>query len=256
MKNQYCAIKSRFDKKLSPGVIFAVLLTMSGLVQPAQAADPKDAGISLGSTRVIYNEKSGAAAIRIINTSSIPFLVQTWVDNYQGAGGWEKTSVLAPGTFVATPPLFRLDKGENSVRIQRASGNLPADRESVFQLKVKTIPSASKPTPGTSYVQFAFVNAVKLFWRPVGLTGKPDDAYKSLTFKRQGDKIEAVNPTPYHITLKKLSVGGVAIKDPDSRMVPPLSSQTWPLPAGAGGKVTFEAINDYGALTPPLTVSF
>ena len=234
----------------------ASLLLALSFVSPAKAADPRDAGISLGSNRVIYNEKDGAAAIRVINTSSVPFLIQTWVDSYQGGGGWEKTPELASGSFIATPPLFRLDKGENSVRIQRVSGSLPKDRESVFQLKVKTIPAAERPAEGTSYVQFAFVNAVKLFWRPAGLTGKADDAYKSLTFKRQGDRIEALNPTPYHITVKKMSVGGVTIKDPDSRMVPPLSSQSWPLPAGAAGKVTFEVINDYGALTPPLTVAF
>lgn len=244
---------SRFTRCLSGAVLLTISIASS---HAAPSLEKTGGGISLGSTRVVYNESAGAAAIRVINTSNLPFLVQTWVDSYQGQGGWETPSALPAGSFVVTPPLFRLDNGENSVRIQRASGKLPIDRESVFHLKVKTIPSADKPAEGTNYVQFAFVNAVKLFWRPKGLTSNPNDAYKSLTFKRKGNQIEAVNPTPYHITIKKLSVGGKEVKDPDTRMVPPLASQTWPLPDGAGGSVTFETVNDYGALTPPLKVNF
>lgn len=237
-------------------LFFLTILLLSLITPPVQSAVSHETGVALGSSRVIYNEDNVAADIRVINTSDVPFLIQTWVDNYQGEGGWEKNTELAPGSFVTTPPLFRLDKGENSIRIQRVIERLPKDRESVFQLKVKIIPSAVKPVEGSSYVQFAFVNAVKLFWRPKGLAGQSDDAYKSLTFKREGGRIFALNTTPYHITIKKLSVGVTIVKDPDTRMVPPLSTQSWPLPPDATGKVTYEAINDFGALTPPLTVSF
>lgn len=218
--------------------------------------EDKKGGISLGGTRVIYNEKAGGASVRVINTSNVPFLVQTWVDSYKGLGGWESPTKLAQGTFVATPPLFRLDKGENNVRIQRAAGDFPKDRESVFHLNVKTIPAADKPAEGTNYIQFAFVNSVKMFWRPAGLTGNPLEAYKSLKFKRNGSNIEAINSSPYHITVKKLSIGGKEVKEPDARMVPPLSSQTWPIPDGANGNISYVVVDDHGALTPPVTVNF
>lgn len=234
-------------------------LLLAGLValQPgfasAQPAVADGGGISLGATRVIYNEKDSGSSVRVINTSGVSFLIQSWMGSYSGQGGWEKAAPLAQGTFVVTPPLFRLDKGENSVRIQRAGGALPADRESVFLLNVKSIPSVAKPDPKSNYIQFAFVNVIKLFWRPAGLQGNPSEAYKQLTFRRVGERIEAVNPTPYHLTVKTLLVGGRGVTDPDSRMVPPLGSQTWPLPAGAAGQVSYTTISDFGGLTPALT---
>ena len=217
----------------------------------ARAADNPGAGIALGATRVIYNEKAGAAALRLINTSSTPFLIQSWVDNYKGEGS--TTVNITSNTFSVTPPLFRLDKGENSIRIQRISGNMPTDRESVYQLKVKIIPSSNKPADGTNYVQFAFVNGVKLFWRPVGLKGDANEAYKEIKFKHQTGKLIATNPTPYHITVKILTVGGKEIKSPDQRMIPPFGEQNWPSPVA--GNVTYSVVNDFGALTKPLTVT-
>lgn len=232
------------------------LLLAAALSAPSAFAAPGDqGGISLGSTRVIYNEKDGGASVRVINTSSSPFLIQSWVDSYRGQGGWEKAAPLPQGTFVVTPPLFRLDKGENSVLIRRAGGDLPTDRESVFSLNVKAIPQTAKPDPKSNYIQFAFVNSVKLFWRPAGLQGSPADAYKQLTFTRQGDRLEAVNPSAYNITVKTLKVGGAAVTDPDNRMVPAKGTQSWPLPAGAGGQVTYTTITDFGGLTAPLTTT-
>ncbi len=53
------------------------------------------------------------------------------------------THVKAP--FLITPPLFRLDaKQENVLRIIRTGGNLPADRESLFWLNIKSIPSSAR----------------------------------------------------------------------------------------------------------------
>ena len=233
----------------------ALLLTTALAGGSAQAASGDQGGISLGNTRVIYNEKDGGASVRVINSSTSPFLIQSWADNYRGQGGWEKSAPLAKGTFIVTPPLFRLDKGENSVLIRRAGGDLPADRESVFSPNVKAIPQTEKPDPKSNYIQFAFVNSIKLFWRPAGLIGNPADAYKQLTFKREGDRLEAVNPSAYHITVKTLKVGGVTVTDPDNRMVPPKGTQSWPLPAGASGQVTYTTITDFGGLTPPLTTA-
>lgn len=212
-------------------------------------------GISLGSTRVIYNERANGASVRVINTSAEPFLIQSWTDNYRGQGGWEKADSMPPGIFVVTPPLFRLDEGENSVMLRRAGGDLPADRESVFSLNVKALPQVAKPAAFANYVQFAFVNSIKLFWRPAGLVGSPGDAYKQLNFKRQGDHLEAFNPTPYHITIKTLKVGNVEVKDPDNRMVPPKGTQNWSLPAGTGEQVTYTTITDFGGLTSPTTAT-
>lgn len=243
-----------FNRRLSiKSYVFISIVTTLLVIQYALATPVDRGGISLGKTRVIYNEKDSGASLRVINTSSSPFLIQSWVDNFRGEGGWENPTNLSKSLFIVTPPLFRLDKGENSVLIRRTGGKLPTDRESVFSVSVKSIPQTERPAENASYIQFAFVSNIKMFWRPQGLSGSPTEAYKQLTFRRLGDRIEAVNSSEYHITLQTLKVGNIVITDPDKRMVPPKGTQTWTLPAGTNGSVTYTAITDFGGLTQPQT---
>lgn len=245
-----------------PACLLALLSVFLTLPARAVAAEPTSlqtgkvtGGIAVGATRVVYNEADNGAVVRVINTSTIPFLIQTWVESYKGYGA-EKTAELPKGTFITTPPLYRQDKGENSVRIVRARGDFPRDRESVFWLNVKSIAASEKPSPDTNYVQFAFNTRIKLFYRPAGLPGKPSEAYKTLTFSRQGNTLTATNPTVYNVTVNSLKVGGVTIEDADQRMVPPKGTQSWTLPEKAqGNAVTYVSLNDFGGLTPALTVT-
>lgn len=212
-------------------------------------------GISLSATRVIYNEGGNDVGVKVNNTSNIPFLIQSWVSAYKGKG-YESAKELDTNTFIITPPLFRLDNGSNTVRLMRVGGSFPADRESVFWINVKSVPSSDIPKKGGNYVQFAFNNRIKLFYRPANLKGVANDAAKSLTFNRRGDTLVANNTTPYHITIHQLSVGGINIKDIDQKMVPPLSQQTWGLPASAKGNVlSFNVINDVGGISEKITKS-
>lgn len=245
-----------------PACLLALLSVFLTLPARAVAAEPTSlqagkvtGGIAVGATRVVYNEADNGAVVRVINTSTIPFLIQTWVESYKGYGA-EKTAELPKGTFITTPPLYRQDKGENSVRIVRARGDFPRDRESVFWLNIKSIAASEKPSPDTNYVQFAFNTRIKLFYRPAGLPGKPSEAYKTLTFSRQGNTLTATNPTVYNVTVNSLKVGGVTVEDADQRMVPPKGTQSWTLPEKAhGNAVTYVSLNDFGGLTPALTVT-
>ncbi|MCK2177817.1 MULTISPECIES: fimbrial biogenesis chaperone [Enterobacter cloacae complex] len=238
--------------------LFSALMTLpapAGAAESASGTGKVTGGIAVGATRVIYNEADNGATVRVINTSSIPFLIQTWVESYKGYGA-EKTAELPKGTFITTPPLYRQDRGENSVRIVRARGDFPRDRESVFWLNIKSIAASEKPSPETNYVQFAFNTRIKLFYRPAGLTGKPSEAYRALTFSRAGNTLTATNPTVYNVTVNSLKVGGVTVEDADQRMVPPKGTQSWTLPEKAhGNSVTYVSLNDFGGLTPPLTVT-
>lgn len=215
------------------------------LMLVAASASAKDSGgFSLGSTRVIFNEQKKEATLSVINTAkNTPFLAQSWISSYQ-----DNDKSKPP--FIITPPLYRQDFGKNTLRIVRSGGTLPNDRESAFWLNVKAIPSTAKPEQNTSSLAFAYVMRVKLFYRPVNLTDDQVTAYKKLSFSRHNDTVIAKNPTPYYITLNMISVGGKEIKDVTA-MVPPLSQQSYQLPAGAVGKeVTYKAINDQGGVTP------
>ncbi|NCE83781.1 molecular chaperone [Pseudomonas sp. Q1] len=198
------------------------------------------AGVVVGGTRVIYDASKKETSISVSNKDEAkPYLIQSWVDDALVEGR------KAP--FVMTPPLFRLDAGqENILRILRTGGQFPEDKESVFWVNIKAIPTSDKSD--TNQLQIAVKSRIKLFFRPAGLSGQAGEAYKSLTFSRSGDQLIANNPTPYHVSFYSLSVGGKAIKDPG--MVAPKSTFAWTLPAGASGAVGWEAINDYGGISP------
>lgn len=209
-----------------------------------------DGGIQLGSTRVILQSDKKDAQVTVINTSDTSFLVQSWVGDYsQNSDGGN-----AQKKFIVTPPLYRQGKGENTLRIVSVSPVNVTDRESVYSLYVKTVPESKKLTKDSNYLQFAYVMKIKLFYRPAGLSGKSQDAYKQLSFSRQGGNLVVRNPTPYYVTLNKIVIGGRDIKDVTA-MVPPLGTQSYPIPGGASGEVVYKTINDFGGLTPDVHVS-
>ena len=112
-------------------------------------------------------------------------------------------------------------------------------------MNIKSIPASEKQESNT--LQISVKSRIKLFYRPAGLSGSPAEAYKSLTFERQGNQLRVNNPTPYHVSFYRVSVGASEIED--AGMVAPNSSLSWPIPAGATGAVSWQAINDYGGIT-------
>ncbi|EHN6391569.1 fimbria/pilus periplasmic chaperone [Salmonella enterica] len=95
-------------------------------------------GTYLDATRVIYNENTGAKAVKVTNISAdYPYLVRSWVSSADTDGADDK--------WVITPPVYRLN--ENSaiqLKITNIdSSTLPIDRESLFFLNVLTIPGDS-----------------------------------------------------------------------------------------------------------------
>ncbi|MGX5011156.1 fimbrial biogenesis chaperone [Enterobacter asburiae] len=198
------------------------------------------AGVVIGGTRVVYDSSKREAALSVKNPDkSTPYLIQSWVEN-------SDVSNTAKAPFIITPPLFRLDAGqENVLRIVRSGGDLPKDRESVYWLNVKSIPGTQKSED--NQLQISVKARMKLIYRPAGLKGSVDNAYQQLQFSRAGNTLNVSNPTPYFVSFYSLTVAGKEIKNPG--MVAPLSQQHWTLPGSVGGQVSWKAINDFGAVT-------
>jgi len=128
----------------------------------------------------------------------------------------------------------------------------------VFWLNVLEIP----PKPGAqyadrNYLQFAIRSRLKLFYRPANLRGDAVKAPDQLTFKvaASGRNVTLVahNPTPYYITIVKLSLGSVGQSELVAPgMVTPFGDLQLKLkdiahaPA-TGTSLVFTTINDYGA---------
>ncbi|WP_054178527.1 fimbria/pilus periplasmic chaperone [Trabulsiella odontotermitis] len=203
-------------------------------------------GISLNATRVIYQEGQKEASLTVQNHSQKDvFLVQSWIDDINGN---KKTP------FIITPPLFQMQPNKNNaLRIVNINNQLPADRESVYWINVKAIPSVSDDSAGKNLLQIAVRTRLKLFYRPDGLPGDPVSAAKTLTFAHAGNQLAIDNPSAYVMTFHDLRVGGKQIND--SVMVPAKGHLSVKLPAntGAFSQVQYSIINDFGVAGAQMT---
>lgn len=213
---------------------FCVITALISITQYASA------GVIVGGTRVIYNAAQKESSIAVRNPEkTTPYLMQSWVEN-------ASPTDTSKAPFIITPPLFRLDAGqENTLRIVRTGGQLPEDRESLYWLNIKSIPSSSKAE--TNQLQISVKTRIKLIYRPASLVANAPEAYKQLIFARQGNQLQVTNPTAYQIAFYSVKVGGVEIKEPGS--ITPFGTLSLPLPAGASGQVSWQTINDFGGIT-------
>lgn len=68
-----------------------------------------------------------------------------------------------------------------------------------------------------------------------------------LRFRRSGSKLTLINPTPYFITVTNMKAGNSNLPN---TMVPPKGEVSVDIPHAVTGDISFQTINDYGALTP------
>ncbi|HHU2135918.1 TPA: fimbria/pilus periplasmic chaperone [Escherichia coli] len=185
-----------------------------------------NAAVALGATRVIYpaNQKQVLLPVTNNDPASV-YLIQSWIEN---AGDQKDTQ------FVITPPLFSMQgKKENTLRIINATNHqLPGDRESLFWVNVKAIPAMEKDQKNENTLQLAMA---------------PEEAPAMLRFRRSGSKLTLINPTPYFITVTNMKAGNSNLPN---TMVPPKGEVSVDITHAATGDISFQTINDYGALTP------
>jgi P pilus assembly chaperone PapD len=202
------------------------------------------AGITIGGTRVVYPENKKESSIGIANPDNLDYLVQSWVETEDNAR--EK----AP--FLITPPLFRLDaKQDNVLRIIRTGGNLPADRESLFWLNIKSIPSSAR-NENTNTLQIAIKTRIKLLYRPASITGKPEDATTQLTWHTQGNQLIVENPSPFYMNFQEIKLDGKKVDK--ATYAKPKAETHFSVPGNITARsVSWKIINDYGGISQSYT---
>ncbi|MDL5480147.1 fimbria/pilus periplasmic chaperone [Klebsiella quasipneumoniae] len=150
-------------------------------------------------------------------------------------------SVAQAGVVIGgTRVIFDGNKVERIV----ATGALPQDKESLFWLNIKAIPSAAKVD---NTLQIAIKTRIKLIYRPAAMKGaSPEEQVDKLRWQRVGNKIQVNNPTQHVMNFNEISLSGKKL--PDVSYVLPGSTAMFDLPSGVtGGPVTFKIINDYGS---------
>lgn len=195
------------------------------------------AALVVGGTRVIYDGSKKEASLSVRNPDNSPYLVQSSIDTL--TGGVQK----AP--FIMTPPLFRLDGGKENLMRIILTDNLPQDKESMYWLHVKGIPSAPR---NKNTLQIAIATSIKLIYRPDSL--KSIDVEKEankLSWQRVGNQLQVKNGAPCFINFNEITVNGKKLENVS--YVAPGSAASFDLPASvSGGNVQFTVISDYGAV--------
>lgn len=203
-------------------------------------------GIALSATRLIYSADKKSTVLNIINNDDKKrFLIQSWIETSDG----KKSD-----KFIITPPLFvSKPSSENAVRISYVGEGESGNKETVYYLNSKAIPSLDKQSvEGKNVLQIAVLSRIKVFYRPANLKGSSLDAYKQLIFKVAQGGIEIRNPTPYHVTIVNVKINGEKVP---TSMIPPYESKVI-----AYGKnmvinnISFQSVNDFGGNSPVVTV--
>lgn len=217
-------------------VLSAILAATLSLTCLSQAVA---GGMTLGATRVIYPQGAKQVSLPLTNSDAKNiFLVQTWVATTDG----QKSA-----DFVVTPPLFvSQPKKENLLRIMYVGGMLPTDRETVYYLNSKSIPSVDKEKITGNTLQIATQSVIKVFIRPQNLPSLSTDAPGGLRCHYEGSNAVITNPSPYYVSLVQFFINNQ--RQPNN-MVPPKGKLKVAASNGQGN-ITFQTVNDYGANTP------
>lgn len=205
------------------------------------------AGVQIGGTRVIYNEKEKEVSIQLRNPDDKAFLVQSWTESESGT---------PDKTFAVTPPLFRLDaKENNALRILFRGAALPADRETLYWLNVKAIPSGSQSAE-INQLQLAVKTRIKLIYRPASLAKtSPTDAADQLKWSQSGNTLTVKNSTPYYMNFSSVVVNGTELQN--VTYVAPDSSKRFVMNSKqTNGTVEWKVFNDYGVPSQAFKSSF
>jgi chaperone protein EcpD len=216
------------------------------------------ANVVIGGTRVIYPADQREVTVKLTNAGDQPALVQAWVDS----GDPDATPEKSTAPFTLTPPLTRIEGGKGlTLRLVYTQEPLPADRESVFYLNTLDIPPNAKPGDDRNLLQVAFRTRIKIFFRPDGLPGNPDEAAEHLKWKLVRDDsgsyaLDCSNDSAFHVSFNEVGVmhaGHMATGG--GGMVPPHGTTRFVLkdlsnlPSGPL-ELRFTSVNDYGAPVP------
>lgn len=195
------------------------------------------AGVIIGGTRVIYAGDKKEASLSVSNPDGLAYLIQSWIE--------PSSTGESRAPFIITPPLYRLDRNQQNVMRIVLAGNISQDKESMFWLNIKSIPSV---TPRDNTLQVAVKTRIKLIYRPITLNKtNPEEQADKLKWQRTGDRIQVTNPTAYYMNFNEIRIGSVKVDD--VTFVAPGSSRSYTVPAGGTtGQIQFRLINDYGGI--------
>ncbi|HID7482701.1 TPA: fimbrial biogenesis chaperone [Morganella morganii] len=197
------------------------------------------AGILLGSTRVVIENGRNEGSVNVHNREDNNYLIQSWVLD---------KSEVPTDDIALTPPLFKLSANtSNALRIV-ITKDLPQDRETLYWLNVKFIPSVKKSNLDNNSLSFALNNRIKIIYRPKSLSGESiNQVFEKIIIQKSGNILKIKNPTKYFINISEISINKKNIKNPG--YIKPETEISLDLPKNnKNGNLEYIFIDDLGKL--------
>ena len=197
------------------------------------------AGILLGSTRVVIENGRNEGSVNVHNREDNNYLIQSWVLD---------KSEVPTDDIALTPPLFKLNANtSNALRIV-ITKDLPQDRETLYWLNVKFIPSVKKSNLDNNSLSFALNNRIKIIYRPESLSGESiNQIFEKIIIQKSGNVLKIKNPTKYFINISEILINKKNIKNPG--YIEPETEVSLDLPKNnKNGNLEYIFIDDLGKL--------
>ncbi|EFH8216090.1 TPA: molecular chaperone [Escherichia coli] len=208
--------------------------------------------IVLGATRIVFSSGKSSYDLPVENQQDYPVLVETKI--------MDENSEARSSSYLATPPLFRLDGGEkNTVSIIKMREPLAKNIETLNWVCVKSIPPTkgsawigkndNKNNVGSINVDVMVKNCIKIISRPAELDDLKDGSYGSkLKWNIKNGKLIVDNPTPYYINFGEIVINGNSVTPPI--FIKPQGYYSFDDKSlSKTGSIKWRLIDDYGALT-------
>lgn len=212
------------------------------------------ASVVINATRVIYPQDTKVVNVQLVNKSTTPHLVQSWIDDGRTDVSPEKIDV----PFSVAPAVVQIGINEGQILkvMARNADSLPADRESVFWLNVLDVPPVPEVNEDkANYLQVALRSRIKLFYRPKALQIKSEDIDTHLSVRNQDGKLCLNNASPYYVTVMEISPwqGGDLKKAAkanllsDTAFIAPFNCHALPVAVNGHSQYRIARMNDFGS---------
>ncbi|EKT60856.1 molecular chaperone [Providencia sneebia] len=206
--------------------------------------------------RYVYNESdTGGISVDMKNNNDNDYLMEAWIanaDNETLLPIEKKETDIVP--FIILPPLKQMMVGSQvSWNVRRIGAqingiNMPQDRESLFWIGIRGIPSEEK-IKEENRVQLNIIPNFyfKLLYRPKKIEGlKTRDLTKQVKLTRENQTLTIENPTPFYLTFDYLTVAGNAIKNGERQItLIPFSTKKITLPSQKAGVIEWRFTDEY-----------
>ncbi|EEQ8256207.1 fimbria/pilus periplasmic chaperone [Escherichia coli] len=236
---------------LLTGLLFGgAIISFNTYANNQTSTDVKEFSLRLDRSRVILDKEVKGALLTVKNPHSYPILVQSRIIDEDKQ---TKTRKL-----LATPPLFRLNEGQNSkLRVYSNDlSSLPQDRETLFWLCTKGIPptdedvwaeensEALKKSKATLGVNLAIEGCIKLIYRPENISPVNYDNGNEIQWSKDNGLLKAYNPTPNYQNIKKLIINKKEVEKPD--YIPPFGLVEYKINTEGKIELEWSIITDLG----------